>query len=600
MKSYLSLIPASAKVHREENRKTILCIVFAVFMVTAIFSMAEMGSRMELSRLTTKHAGLTLADILESSSMQVVLPPAIILFLLVLVSDILMISGSINSSVAQRTRFFGMMRCIGMSKRQVRHYVRLEALNWCKTAIPMGLALGMIVTWMLCAVLRFCVGEEFTDIPLFGISFLGIISGILVGLTAVLFAAGAPARRASKISPVVAVAGNDDGSRVGIRPMKIGRGRIETSLGMGHARQARKNRTLLTGSFALSIILFLSFSVLIDVVNYVMPQSAAASDLDIFSDEEEKIPAQMVENIRKVDGVKEVYGRRSVFQVSAVLEGAAASAVDLISYDDFDLKCLKKNGVLKWGSNLSKVCGDSQYVLATSDPYSTWSIGDVIYVGSEKLTIAGLLKYDPFSADGLTHGEITLITSGETFIRLTGDSDYDLVMVQLTGNATDETVEEIQRIAGDQYTVEDKRDQKTSGTYMAFVGCVYGFLLIIALVTMLSMVNNISMSVSARTKEYGIMRAVGMDKDQIRRMIAAETFRYAVSGLVTGCVVGLLFSKMLYSFLITSHYPYAVWQLPVARLIVVIVFLLLTVTVAMREPVKRICEMPVTEIIKAY
>lgn len=112
------------------------------------------------------------------------------------------------------------------------------------------------------------------------------------------------------------------------RPMKIGRGRIETSLGMGHARQARKNRILLTGSFALSIILFLSFSVLIDVVNYVMSQSAAASDLDIFSDEEEKIPAQMVENIRKVDGVKEVYGRRSVFQVSAVLEGAAASAVD--------------------------------------------------------------------------------------------------------------------------------------------------------------------------------------------------------------------------------------------------------------------------------
>ena len=75
---------------------------------------------------------------------------------------------------------------------------------------------------------------------------------------------------------------------------------------MGHARQARKNRILLTGSFALSIILFLSFSVLIDVVNYVMSQSAAASDLDIFSDEEEKIPAQMVENIRKVDGVKEV------------------------------------------------------------------------------------------------------------------------------------------------------------------------------------------------------------------------------------------------------------------------------------------------------
>ena len=47
MKSYLSLIPISAKVHRRQNGMTLLCIVFAVFMVTAVFSMAEMGFRME-------------------------------------------------------------------------------------------------------------------------------------------------------------------------------------------------------------------------------------------------------------------------------------------------------------------------------------------------------------------------------------------------------------------------------------------------------------------------------------------------------------------------------------------------------------------------
>ena len=46
MKSYLSLIPISARVRRRQNRLTRLCIVFGVFMVTAIFSMAEMGARM--------------------------------------------------------------------------------------------------------------------------------------------------------------------------------------------------------------------------------------------------------------------------------------------------------------------------------------------------------------------------------------------------------------------------------------------------------------------------------------------------------------------------------------------------------------------------
>ena len=51
MKSYLSLIPISAKVHKRQNRMTLLCIVFAVFLVTAVFSMAEMGVRMEADRL---------------------------------------------------------------------------------------------------------------------------------------------------------------------------------------------------------------------------------------------------------------------------------------------------------------------------------------------------------------------------------------------------------------------------------------------------------------------------------------------------------------------------------------------------------------------
>ena len=45
MKSYLSLIPISAKVRRRQNRMTILCIVLAVFLVSAIFSVADMMLR---------------------------------------------------------------------------------------------------------------------------------------------------------------------------------------------------------------------------------------------------------------------------------------------------------------------------------------------------------------------------------------------------------------------------------------------------------------------------------------------------------------------------------------------------------------------------
>ena len=155
MKSYLSLIPISAKVHRRQNRMTLLCIVFAVFMVTAVFSMAEMGFRMEQARLVGKHGSFSIGDLLGSSMGQTLLSVAVVLFLLILIAGVLMISSSMNSSVAQRTQFFGMMRCIGMSKQQTIRFVRLEALNWCKTAIPIGLVLGVVTTWGLCAVLRF-------------------------------------------------------------------------------------------------------------------------------------------------------------------------------------------------------------------------------------------------------------------------------------------------------------------------------------------------------------------------------------------------------------------------------------------------------------
>ena len=599
MKSYLSLIPISARVHRRQNRMTLLCIIFAVFLVTAIFSTAEMGARMEQTRLAQKHGSMSFQQIFNSELGQSLLLTAAVLCLLILAAGVLMISGSINSSVAQRTQFFGMMRCIGMSRRQIIRFVRLEALNWCKTAVPIGLILGILCSWGLCAALRFLVREEFSHIPLFGVSIIGIISGIVVGVMTVLIAAGAPAKRASKVPPAAAVSGSLENSRA-VHSVSSHVIRIETSLGVHHAVSSRKNLVLLTGSFAFSIILFLGFSVLVDFVDFLMPQSAAASDIDISSvDGTNSINAQFLETIRKMNGVKQVYGRRSSFDVPAELSGHtdASVTIDLVSFDDFDLKCLKTDGMLRRGSSLSRVYGNSGYVLATWDKNSSLEIGDTIRIGSETLTIAGLLKYDPFSSDGLTSGRITLITSAETFARLTGVTDYSLIMVQLRGDATEEDVAAICSAAGNEVIFSDKREQSTSGTYLFFIVCVYGFLAIIALVTILNIINSISMSVSARIRQYGSMRAVGMDGRQITGMIAAEAFTYAFWGCVTGCAIGLSFSRLLYDFLITAHFPYASWTLPVWQLTVIVLFVVLSTALASYAPARRIRRMAVTETI---
>lgn len=600
MRSYLSLIPISARVRRRQNRMTLLCIIFAVFLVTAVFSMADMDLRMEQARLTEKHAReFDFQAIMDTSMGQNLFMLAGALFFLILLAGVLMISGSINSTVAQRTKFFGMMRCIGISRQQLKRFVRLEALNWCRTAIPAGIILGMVCTWALCAILRFVVGEEFATIPLFGISPIGIISGIVMGTVTVLLAARAPAKQAAKVSPVAAVSGNAESANQIRRAARTGMFPVEVSLGVHHATSARKNMVLMTGSFALSITLFLTFSVLLDFVGHLLPQSASDAEITINGEVGVNcIPRETVEAIRGMDGVKNIFGRRSVFEVPAELgQEGLPQTVDLISFDDFDLKALEKDGRLKKGSDLSKVYGDSGCVLAICDPDAPLHMGDAIRVDGEALTIAGLLKYDLFSGDGLSHGRVSIITSGETFVRLTGETDYSLVMIQTTGGVTDADVAAIGAVLGEGMILQDGREQSTSGTYTAFVLCVYGFLAIIAMVTVLNIMNSISMSVTARSRQYGAMRAVGMDGAQVTRMIAAEAVTYALAGCAIGCAVGLAVGRLLYNLLIEGRFPYAVWSLPVSRLLIAVAFVAVATLAAVWVPARRMREMAVTETI---
>lgn len=69
--------------------------------------------------------------------------------MLVLAAGVFMIAGSLNSRTVQRTQFFGMLRCMRASSTQIMHLVRLEVLYWCKTVVPIGVAIGIAVNQKL-------------------------------------------------------------------------------------------------------------------------------------------------------------------------------------------------------------------------------------------------------------------------------------------------------------------------------------------------------------------------------------------------------------------------------------------------------------------
>ncbi len=526
----------------------------------------------------------------SNESMKNIYGIAAILFVIVLLAGVLMISGSMNSNVAQRTKFFGMMRCIGASRQQIIRYVRLEALNWCKTAVPVGLVTGTAIEWGVCAFLRYGVGGEFAAMPVFALSPVGLLSGAMVGIVTVLLAAQSPAKRASKVPPMAAVSGNSDTALSVRHTTKRKIRKVERTLGIHHATASKKNWFLLTASFSLSIILFLCISVGLDFAHELFPVTRswqADTDITLTGYANERVLAQgLSDEISGITGVEHVWGSSYTEHVPAASSRQEIDHVNITSYSEYMLDCAEESLVQ---GNLSEVYGDSGKAMTVLNKDNPIKVGDIIQVAGQEIeVVCGI-------SSGLYPGEYSIICSQETFARLTGEENYSMIGIQLSRQATDETVKQINSLAGSNviFTDERQRNQEDVNTWLAAKFLLYSFMAIIAMITLFNIINSISMSVTARIKQYGAMRAVGMDGEQLTRMIAAEAFTYAVSGLIVGSGIGIVLSRFLYVKLVTRYFG-SQWSLPVVLLAIIVVFDTVSAAAAVYAPAKRIRNMPIT------
>ena len=310
-------------------------------------TIADMMQQYNLTAENVKENTAVLGMLGASSNESVneLYPLAAACFVIILIAGVFMISSCMNSNVAQRTKFFGMMRCIGASKQQIIRFVRLEALNWCKTAIPIGCALGTVTCWILCAILRFFVKGEWVDMPLFAVSINGILCGALVGVITVFIAAHSPAKQAAMVSPAAAVSGNADMSKNVNHAAKTRFLKVETSLGIHHATGTKKNLFLMTGSFALMIVLFLAFSACLDFVHKLLPSvtSKFTPDITIASqDDTNSLDGNLPDKIAEIEGVESAFGMMTRTAFSVEVNGNETE-IDLFSHDKTLLDTFKKS-----------------------------------------------------------------------------------------------------------------------------------------------------------------------------------------------------------------------------------------------------------------
>jgi putative ABC transport system permease protein len=185
--------------------------------------------------------------------------------LIVAALSVVLIRSIFSVSVTERTREFGLLASIGTTPKQIRSLVRREALFFLVTALPLGLAAGVLGAGGLLARYRGILINQFSfgeSVPVsVRLSPAALIAASLICALTVFLSVSSPARWASRIIPLEAIRQNRD---IRIREKKWeGSGRISRLLGIPgwvgtrYERVAGKKYRAVTAALAFSLILFL-------------------------------------------------------------------------------------------------------------------------------------------------------------------------------------------------------------------------------------------------------------------------------------------------------------------------------------------------------
>ncbi len=557
------------------------------------------------SQISENTALLGLMGQSESNIMQALYLIAAILVLLVLIAGTVMISASFHTNVLERIQFYGLLRCLGASRGQVRHFVILQGFRQSARGVPMGLLAGQIATWAACLLLKSVSGDRFSEVPLFEVSIVGIMAGILVGFLIVLLASLSPAKKAAKVSPVTAINGSSQLAQ-NRHAANTKLFRVETGMGVFHALSGKKNLFLMTCSFAISIMLFLAFQVMVVFLDQGMPALAPwAGDLSAAS--AGGMDPSVIEEIEATGGVERAFGRMEYGGLSVSSEAESGTAA-LVSYEE---KQFGWAGEELNRGDMDAVCGGTTDILVSYRDGMLWQVGDVVTLhaplGERQVRIAGILSATNASCPAGSLGYI--ICSEELFTESVGAVGYAAIDIQLGGGGrpledgkaadSDGTVSAIRSLLPADCTLADKRlsNEESQSSYYTGAVFIYGFLIIIALITVFNIFNSMNASVAARTRQYGVMRSIGMGTGQLYRMIAAEAATYAVLGCIAGCVLGLPLNKMMFQFLIADKWGIG-WRLPAPSLALIVILCFGSAALAIRRPIRKIRRLSIVDTIK--
>jgi putative ABC transport system permease protein len=319
--------------------------------------------------------------------------------------------------------------------------------------------------------------------------------------------------------------------------------------------------------------------------------NSITSDLIIQSDSFSPIPAEAVPTAQAVPDVQTAAGIQ--FTDAKINHGG----IDTVNgIDPLDFPQLYKFDWQKGGSDalLGHFQGDEALIEEQFAKSHHLQIGDHFQVTSiegNKLTLKVVGQYkDPVLMTG-----ISIPTS--TFDTWTTNSDPGVLLVKFKPGVNLDQGKAQVAAALKQFPVATVRTnaeykQHTESQVNGFLTFLYVLLAMIGIISLVGIINTLALSVFERTREIGMLRAVGTTRRQLRRMVRYESVITSVIGGLIGVGVGLVFGWILTKGLSDQGIQFSV---PVSFIIVVLIVAALAGVLAAILPARRAARLDVLE-----
>lgn len=523
----------------------------------------------------------TMATLLSFSS---------VIMAIIIIASVMLIYNAFGISVSERSRYLGMLASVGATKAQKRRSVYFEGAVLGAFGIPLGFLAGiggMAVTFRVLDPVFAKSGLNYENTS-FTLSFPWWIIPVIALLSIITIAISAyiPARRASRTTPIDALRQNTD---VRVKAKKL-RSPILVRKIFGYEgelayknmkRNGRKSR-IITSSLALSIVLFLSVYSFCDMfseatrlssdVPYQVYAYVDLQDADRFREE-----VSALGNFDKMYSVNATYGTglttakdnfvNGYDRMFSSDEGGFPLYLCYVDDNDFNAMC-EENGInpkpfykgdsmvvmngLEHTNSAAKIFSDS--IIGTtfsstkdaSDPLTGYTVGalvpyrDTSYVYGLASTVY-VTAFAPVSAaqfaGSYTFGFET--TQHEAF-------SEDVQDILENGNYADSGVMDMVSSI-----------EMMNSTTLIMQVFLYGFITLMALISVANIFNTVSTSIDLRRKEFAMLKSVGVTPKGFNRMLRFESLFYGLKALIFGLPLGLLCSYFMQQILVSGSFDIA-------------------------------------------